>query len=231
MFDFRQPSPLLFVADCSKPPPAEVAQDFLPREILKQAKEIDTLSANALLWSRLIIKTSPLDSCYPALNQLKIEDDLSGNITFHGDSYKYAKIEARGGWVAVALSSLPIYLSFMTFDASEETKELTRLRFSVIFNDWIDRQENPELAFYHLWALTECLSRRKDPTVRVLIGDDDLLTVRGSSVMLRETFQFWTSAYWICAVQGPSLSTLLTDVRSPEKTLELLKQQKHVAQR
>ncbi len=97
------------------------------------------------------------------------------------------------------------------------------MRFAVIFNDWIDLQENPELAFYHLWALTDCLSQRGNPTVRAVIGDDDQLSVRGSSVMLRETFKFWSSSEWICAVQGPALTTLLTAIRTPEDTIRLLR--------
>ena len=70
--------------------------------------------------------------------------------------------------------------------------------------------------------MSECLKDRDDPTVRIKIDDDDCLTVRGSSVLLRETFQFWTSEEWICSVQGPALTNLLYEVREPKKTLQML---------
>lgn len=115
------------------------------------------------------------------------------------------------------------FLSFRSFDSvNDHLKEIARLRFPAIINNWIDRQENPELAFYQYWTLSECLKDRNDPTVRIKIDDDDCLTVRGSSVLLRETFQFWTSEDWICTVQGPGLTNLLYAVRKPEKTLQLL---------
>ena len=105
---------------------------------------------------------------------------------------------------------------------NDHLKEIARLRFPAIINNWIDRQENPELAFYQYWTLSECLKDRNDPTVRIKIDDDDCLTVKGSSVLLRETFQFWTSEDWICTVQGPALTNLLYEVRKPGKTLQLL---------
>ena len=41
-------------------------------------------------------------------------------------------------------------------------------------------------------------------------------------MLVRETFQFWTSEEWICSVQGPALTNLLYEVREPKKTLQML---------
>lgn len=150
------------------------------------------LEQNAVLWSRLLLLSIPYQQ-YP--------DDPP----------------------LMVVSDLPVFLSFRSFDSvNDHLKEIARLRFPAIINNWIDRQENPELAFYQYWTLSECLKDRNDPTVRIKIDDDDCLTVRGSSVLLRETFQFWTSEDWICTVQGPALTNLLYEVRKPEKTLQLL---------
>ena len=65
------------------------------------------------------------------------------------------------------------------------------------------------------------LKDRDDPTVRIKIDDDDCLTVRGSSVLLRETFQFWTSEEWICSVQGPALTNYSMSQRA-EENLQML---------
>ena len=139
------------------------------------------------------------------------------------DSYHYCKTDWQGNNLALVVSDLPVFLSFRSFDSvNDHLKEIARLRFPAIINNWIDRQENPELAFYQYWTLSECLKDRNDPTVRIKIDDDDCLTVKGSSVLLRETFQFWTSEDWICTVQGPALTNLLYEVRKPGKTLQLL---------
>lgn len=222
MYYSKLAAPILLVADCTQAPPLDLAEEVLGSEILAYARQHPS-QAHALIWSRLII-TTILSHYFPdEFEKAVIEDEFEDSVSCKGLPFKYAKIGATKGRVAIAMSTLPVFLSFKTYDTTNSMKELVRMRFSVIFNDWIDRQENPELAFYHLWALTDCLSQRGNPTVRAVIGDDDQLSVRGSSVMLRETFKFWSSSEWICAVQGPALTTLLTAFRTPEDTIRLLR--------
>lgn len=152
-----------------------------------------------------------------------VSDRFTKSLTLGGDSYHYCKTDWQGDNLALVVSDLPVFLSFKSFDSvNDHLKEIARLRFPAIINNWIDRQDNSELAFYQYWTLSECLKDRDDPTVRIKIDDDDCLTVRGSSVLLRETFQFWTSEEWICSVQGPALTNLLYEVREPKKTLQML---------
>ena len=140
-----------------------------------------------------------------------VSDRFTKSLTLGGDSYHYCKTDWQGNNLALVVSDLPVFLSFRSFDSvNDHLKEIARLRFPAIINNWIDRQENPELAFYQYWTLSECLKDRNDPTVQ------------SSSVLLRETFQFWTSEDWICTVQGPALTNLLYEVRKPGKTLQLL---------
>lgn len=214
--------PLLFVTDCTEPPPQKHIERYLSPALAKYAEE-NPLEQNAILWSRLLLLSIPYQQHPDDPPLMIVSDRFTKSLKLGGDSYRYCKVDWQGGWLALVVSDLPVYLSFKAFaSVTDKIKEITRLRFPVIFNEWIDRQENPELAFYQYWTLSECLKQRNDPTVQIGIDDDDLLIVKGASVMLRETLQFWISANWICTVQGPALTTLLTQVRKPQKTLELL---------
>lgn len=214
--------PLLFVADCSEPPPREAVERYLS-PALRQFAEEHSIKKNALLWSRLILLSVPYQMHPDDPPLMIVNDDFSKGLKLGGDSYRYCKFDSQGPLVAVAISDLPVYLSFKSFDAvNDQIIEITRLRFPAFINDWVDRQENSELAFYQYWTLSECLKSRNNPTVRIEIDDDDFLTVRGASALVRETFQFWMSQNWIATVQGPALNELLTEVRTPEKTIQLL---------
>ena len=216
------PYPLLFVSDCSERPPQKYIDRYLSPALLNMAAN-HPLEQNAILWSRLLLLSIPYQQHPEDPPLMIVSDRFTKSLTLGGDSYHYCKTDWQGDNLALVVSDLPVFLSFKSFDSvNDHLKEIARLRFPAIINNWIDRQENSELAFYQYWTLSECLKDRDDPTVRIKIDDDDCLTVRGSSVLLRETFQFWTSEDWICTVQGPALTNLLYEVREPEKTLQLL---------
>lgn len=215
------PPPVLYIADCTEEPPRNLVEEFLDPELVNFAHNHPDIS-NMVLWSRLIIKSVPFQSSEEAPPQLDFIDDFSTELEFSGDWFKYCSVDYQNKWVAVSLSILPVNVSLKWFNTSAQTKEMTRLKFPVIFNDWIDRQPDPGLAFYQLWATRSCLKKRKDPTIRIVIGEDDQLDVVGASIMLRESLMFWKTDDWICAVQGPALASLLTEIRKPEKTVYLL---------
>lgn len=148
MYYSKLAAPILLVADCTQAPPLDLAEEVLGSEILAYAR-LHPSQAHALIWSRLII-TTILSHYFPdEFEKAVIEDEFENSVCFKGLPFKYAKIGATKGRVAIAMSTLPVFLSFKTYDTTNSMKELVRMRFSVIFNDWIDRQENPELAFYH----------------------------------------------------------------------------------
>ena len=195
------PYPLLFVTDCSERPPQKYIDRYLSPALLKYAAN-HPLEQNAVLWSRLLLLSIPYQQHPDDPPLMIVSDRFTKSLTLGGDSYHYCKTDWQGDNLALVVSDLPVFLSFKSFDSvNDHLKEIARLRFPAIINNWIDRQENSELAFYQYWTLSECLKDRDDPTVRIKIDDDDCLTVRGSSVLLRETFQFWTSEEWICSVQ------------------------------
>ena len=216
------PYPLLFVTDCSERPPQKYIDRYLSPALLKYAAN-HPLEQNAVLWSRLLLLSIPYQQHPDDPPLMIVSDRFTKSLTLGGDSYHYCKTDWQGDNLALVVSDLPVFLSCKSFDSvNDHLKEIARLRFPAIINNWIDRQENSELAFYQYWTLSECLKDRDDPTVRIKIDDDDCLTVRGSSVLLRETFQFWTSEEWICSVQGLALTNLLYEVREPKKTLQML---------
>ena len=120
------------------------------------------LEQNAVLWSRLLLLSIPYQQ-YPDDPPLMIVSDrFTKSLTLGGDSYHYCKTDWQGNNLALVVSDLPVFLSFRSFDSvNDHLKEIARLRFPAIINNWIDRQENPELAFYQYWTLSECLKDRK----------------------------------------------------------------------
>lgn len=215
------PPPILFVGDCRDEPPAELVKKYLSDDLVAYAHN-NPDKTNQILWSRLIIASVPKQSSPSDPPSQTLLDTHRHQMRLKGDWYRYCSIDFRNEWVAVALHMMPISICLKWFDISENEQELTRLGFPPVFNHWIDRQENPELAFYQYWTLQECIKRRSDPTIRAQIGDDDRLSVRGATTTLHENITFWTSDSWICAVQGPALATLLVELRTTEKTIKLL---------
>lgn len=216
------PPPIVFVGDAHEAPPKDLVEKYLDNELIEHA-EADPIYKNQILWSRLIIASAPYlsDPTHPPHQELI--ENFSMQLRLKGDWYRYCSIDFRHDWIAVALHMLPIAISLKWFDVLPETQEFRRLSFPAIFNHWIDRQENPELAFYQYWATKNCLKKREDPTIRAIIGDDDQLDVVGPSRTLHESLKFWTADRWMCVAQGPALATLLHEVRTPEKTINLLR--------
>lgn len=218
MSDAFYSSAVLYVTDCSEPPEREVVCRYLDPNLITYA-DSHPEERNALLWSRLLFLTLPYLSGPERPLPMEFYDDFTGNLTVKSSLYRYCQVDSTRRWVAAVLSMFPVYLSIKPFSLGETDTELVRLRLPAIFNNWIDRQEEPQMAFYKLWSLQECLRKRADPTVRMHIADDDSLTVRGTTVLLRETFQFWTSDHWICAVEGLGLTTLLSELCSPAEII------------
>ena len=78
-----------------------------------------------------------------------VSDRFTKSLTLGGDSYHYCRTDWQGNNLALVVSDLPVFLSFRSFDSvNDHLKEIARLRFPAIINNRIDRQENPELAFY-----------------------------------------------------------------------------------
>ena len=84
---------------------------MLGHEILAYARQHPG-RAHALIWSSLII-TTILSHYFPdAFDRAVIEDEFEDSVRFKGLPFKYAKIGAAKGRVAIAMSTLPVFLSF-----------------------------------------------------------------------------------------------------------------------
>ncbi len=216
------PPPIVYVADASEDIPDHILQEHISSESRRYALSLLEKEKKQFLWSRLILKSVVPQLQPPPTKTLILNEDFSNSLRLTGGFYKYCSIDGSGKFLAVALSVLPINISITKLNENRLLHDLEEIRFPPLFLNWIERQPNPQLAFYQLWTAQICLYRRNDPTIRLIINDEDALTVVGSTASLHETLTFWQSADWLIAVQGPALNSLMTEIRTKEKTIGLL---------
>ncbi len=215
------PPPIVYAADCSKRPAKRIEEKYFSPSELAHISNRSPEEQNAFLWSRLIIKSAPYQFWPNSHPELIYEDKYADSFEIKGGTFKFCSVSWRENWVTVALSTMPINVCVETFDWTKSEMEKARQKYQTAFNYWIDRQPDPDLAFYQLYTATQCLKKRGNPTIKIVIEDDELAVV-GASVAIREDLQFWRNDNWICAVQGPAITAMLSEIRKPEKTLGLL---------
>ncbi len=216
------PPPIVYVADCSEEVPGQTAEKHFSPDILEHASRFPEMERRNFLWSRLIIKTVPLQLFPEEELGYSIFEDYSNSPRIGDFHYRFVSVSSYASSVAVALSTMPINVCLTKFNWSPEKVKAEKTRLPPMFLNWIERQNNPPLAFYQLYCAQSCLRKRHDPTIKILIGDDDTLKVAGAYASLREALMLWTTPEWLCSIQGPALDTLMTEVRTPKKTLGLL---------
>lgn len=217
------PPPIIYVADYTAPIPEDIIRQFLTPEVSEHAGLLPKDEAQAFLWSRLILQ-SVTQQFQPSLGRtLTVVEDFTSYLKLEGGFYNFCSIDIRGKFVGLALSILPINICLTLIKESGFWEELETVRFPPLFLNWIERQPDPRLAFSQLWAAKICLFKRNDPTIRLTISPEDTLMVEGSCASIHESLSFWRAKNWLAAVQGPALNSVLTEIRTPEKTIGLLK--------
>ena len=217
------PPPIIYVTDYTAPVPDDVAHKYLTKDVLDYSKLIPEEEAQAFLWSRLILQ-SVTQQFQPSLGRtLKVVENFTSSLTLEGGFYNFCSIDVRNKYVGLALSILPINICLTMIKHYHFWEELNAVRFPPIFLNWIERQPDPRLAFSQLWAAKICLFKRNDPTIRLAISPEDTLMVEGSCASIHESLSFWQVDNWLATVQGPALNSVLTEIRTPEKTIGLLK--------
>ncbi|MCD8339563.1 MAG: hypothetical protein LUC43_05105 [Burkholderiales bacterium] len=215
------PPPIVYAAECSQRPPREIEQKYFSRGLLANIGTRSPEEQSAFLWSRLIIKSAPYQFWPSDPPELVYDDIYADSFEIKGATFKFCSVSWKENWVTVALSTMPINVCIEKFDWTKSDKERARQKYETAFNYWIDRQPDPDLAFYQLYTAKQCLMKRRNPTVKIVIEDDELAVV-GATVAIREDLQFWRTPEWICAVQGPAITAMLSEIRTPKKTLGLL---------
>lgn len=217
------PPPIIYVADYTVPVPEDISHKYLTLDVVEYSELLPEEEAKAFLWSRLILQ-SVTQQFQPSMGRtLKVVENYTNSLTLEGGFYSYCSIDIREKYVALALSILPINICLTLFKDTHFWEELSTVRFPPIFLNWIERQPDPRLAFSQLWAAKICLFKRNDPTIRLTISPEDTLMVEGSCASLHESLSFWQVDNWLATVQGPALNSVLTEIRTPEKTIGLLK--------
>ncbi len=217
------PPPIIYVADYTVPVPEDVSHKYLTLDVVEYSELLPEEESKAFLWSRLILQ-SVTQQFQPSMGRtLKVVENYTNSLTLEGSFYNYCSIDIREKYVALALSILPINICLTLFKDTHFWEELSTVRFPPIFLNWIERQPDPRLAFSQLWAAKICLFKRNDPTIRLTISPEDTLMVEGSCASLHESLSFWQVDNWLATVQGPALNSVLTEIRTPEKTIGLLK--------
>lgn len=215
--------PILLAADCSEYPPEDLVARYIPGSLLQYLEEHPEVPAKAMLWSRLILSTVPT----MVEPQIDKTFDYEENFTFtpklRGNIFSYCNIEYRDDMLGIALSELPISVSLRRMNLQKYERDEIRRSFPNAFRAWVDRQENPILAFYQLWSAEAVTYKKIIPLLSLKISDEDLLDVSYPSIYLKESLLFWQYEDWIFAVIGKMIVPLLTEYRSPEKTIALLR--------
>ncbi len=215
-------SPIVYVTDASQALSEEAAGKYFSAETLQHIASLKARERNAFLWSRLILRSADRQFSPDKPSALSYVENYSNYLALEGSCFRHCSVDFQDKWVAVALSAMPINVAVEPLNWTAAQIEQAKLFYKQHFVNWIERQNDPVLAFYQLYTANKCLTKRRNPTIRIVISDDDTLTVRGAQVSIREGLQYRSTADWICAVQGPVLGTLLSEVRTAEKTFSLL---------
>jgi len=216
--------PFLLVSDCSSEPPRDLVDDFIDPQFIETLKNHPTVDHKALLWSRLILASIPLQLDPLGRYNIRFSEARSFSPQVEGTLYSYCNMERYGNQVAIVLSQLPIYVSIRRCDLSGEQVRQLRHTFPSHFNTWIDRQKDRTQAFYQVWTAIAVTNKQQDPLLTLSISDEDALSIAYPSIYLRHSLAFWQNKEWICAVCGMVIPPLLTEVRDFEKTAMILRQ-------
>lgn len=217
------PPSIIYVADYKVPIPEDISHKYLTLDVVEYSELLPEEESKAFLWSRLILQSVTQQFQTSMGRTLKVVENYTNSLTLEGGFYNYCSIDIREKYVALALSILPINICLTLFKDTHFWEELSTVRFPPFFLNWIERQPDPRLAFSQLWAAKICLFKRNDPTIRLTISPEDTLMVEGSCASLHESLSFWQVDNWLATVQGPALNSVLTEIRTPEKTIGLLK--------
>lgn len=214
--------PILLAADCSEYPPEDLVARYVPGGLLEYLEEHPEAPAKAMLWSRLILSTVPT-MVEPVIGKtFDYEEDFTLSPKLRGNIFSYCNIEERDGMIAITLSELPISVSLRRMNLLKYERDEIRRSFPSTYRAWVDRQENPIQAFYQLWTAEAVIYKKIIPLLSLKISDEDLLDVSYPSIYLKESLLFWQYEDWMFSVVGKMIIPLLTEYRSPEKTIALL---------
>lgn len=215
--------PILLAADCSEYPPEDLVERYVHSSVLQYLDEHPEVSAKAMLWSRLILSTVPM-MVEPELGKtFGYVEDFTLTPKLSGNTFSYCNIEERDGMIAIALSELPISVSLRRMNLQKYERDEIRRSFTNKYRAWVDRQENPIVAFYQLWSAEAVTYKKVIPLLSLKISDEDKLDVSYPSIYLKESLLFWRYEDWMFAIVGKMIVPLLTEYRSPEKTIALLR--------
>ncbi len=190
------PPSIIYVADYKVPIPEDISHKYLTLDVVEYSELLPEEESKAFLWSRLILQ-SVTQQFQPSMGRtLKVVENYTNSLTLEGGFYNYCSIDIREKYVALALSILPINICLTLFKDTHFWEELSTVRFPPFF---------------------------LNPTIRLTISPEDTLMVEGSCASLHESLSFWQVDNWLATVQGPALNSVLTEIRTPEKTIGLLK--------
>ena len=215
--------PILLIADCSIAPPDDLIERFISKNLLDFLKSHPVVNWKVFLWSRLILTSLPLQLDPEGKRRFEYIEDYSFSPRIKGDLFSYSCIDSTENQLALVLSKLPVSVSVINMNWTKEAIEKRRESIPGEFNAWINRQDNPTYAFYQYLTAEANIHQRKHPMIRLSVSGEDVLDVTSPAIYIQESLFFWAHDFLLCSVLGTVLPPILTEERTADKTIGLLR--------
>ncbi|MBQ8829588.1 MAG: hypothetical protein IJ022_05805 [Burkholderiaceae bacterium] len=215
--------PILLATDCSEYPPENLVKKLVSENLIQYLKQHPDVPSKALLWNRLLLTTIPMQIDPSGRHQFGYEENFSFEPPITGNIFSYCSVDHKENNLVLCLSKLPISVTSFHMNLSQEQIGQIRKTFSAPINAWIDRQENSVFAFYQYLTSQAVIEKKNQALLELRISDEDSLDVSYPSIYLKQTLTFWQHNDWIYTILGMMLHPLLTEYRTTEKTIKMLK--------